>query len=147
MKYIRTTMGSIYKVDNSKYGVIEENGIFKKYCENMGHSWYGELVAIKQSDTIEELCDGFIGLTTKDFPNRPDIEPDIYYFNKPFEFQYGENIFKHLKLIDVELKNQNGWCYSTKEWFKSCDIYGFIRTDKGLIYVAKLNDKGELELI
>ena len=26
-------------------------------------------------------------------------------------------------------------------------IYGCIKTDKGLIYVAKMNDKGELELL
>ena len=26
-------------------------------------------------------------------------------------------------------------------------IYGCIKTDKGLIYVAKMNEKGELELI
>lgn len=30
-----------------------------------------------------------------------------------------------------------------KEWFYKA----FIKTDKGLIYVAKLNDKGELELL
>ena len=102
---------------------------------------------IAQANTIEELCDGFIGITTKEYPNRPDIEPSIHYFQKPFEFMYGDNIFKNLKLIDVELKNQNGWSYPTKEWFETCDIYGFIRTSKGLIYVAKLNEKGELELI
>lgn len=100
---------------------------------------------IDQADTIEELCDGFIGITTKEYPNRPDIKPDINYFQKPFEFM-NWNI-KHSKLIDVELKNQNGWSYPTLEWFKSCDIYGFIRTDKGLIYVAKMNDKGKLELL
>ena len=27
------------------------------------------------------------------------------------------------------------------------EIYGCIKTDKGLIYVAKMNDKGELELL
>ena len=27
------------------------------------------------------------------------------------------------------------------------DIYGAIRTDKGLIYVAKMNDNGEFELL
>ena len=29
----------------------------------------------------------------------------------------------------------------------NCLIYGAIWTDKGLIYVAKMNDKGELELL
>ena len=28
-----------------------------------------------------------------------------------------------------------------------CKIYGAIWTDKGLIYVAKMNDKGELKLL
>lgn len=27
------------------------------------------------------------------------------------------------------------------------EIYGCVKTDKGLIYVAKMNDKGELELL
>ena len=37
------------------------------------------------------------------------------------------------------------------DWFVNCanplEIYGAIWTDKGLIYVAKMNDKGELELL
>ena len=65
MKYIRT-----------KYGTIEIN---KEEIER-------EIV--DEADTIEELCDGFIGLSTKSYPNRPDIEPNIYYFNKPFEFGF-----------------------------------------------------------
>ena len=32
-------------------------------------------------------------------------------------------------------------------WMCEYDIYGAIWTDKGLIYVAKMNDKGDLELI
>ena len=38
-------------------------------------------------------------------------------------------------------------------WYLCCDykqghqIYGAIWTDKGLIYVAKMNEKGELELL
>ena len=31
--------------------------------------------------------------------------------------------------------------------YKGSEIYGAIWTDKGLIYVAKMNDKGELELL
>lgn len=31
--------------------------------------------------------------------------------------------------------------------FDDTEIYGAIWTDKGLIYVAKMNDKGELELL
>ena len=35
----------------------------------------------------------------------------------------------------------------TKRVFPNIEIYGAIWTDKGLIYVAKMNDKGELCLI
>lgn len=125
MNYIRTEDG-IYTLSEAYWAGIED-----------------EIIA--QADTIEELCDGFIGIKTKEYQNRPDIEPSICYFEKPFEFMYGN--IKHLKLIDVELKNQHGWMYPTKVWFKDCDIYGFIRTDKGLIYVAKMNSDGVLELI
>lgn len=34
-----------------------------------------------------------------------------------------------------------------KKTFKHIEIYGAIWTDKGLIYVAKLNEKGEFKLI
>ena len=34
-----------------------------------------------------------------------------------------------------------------KDYEKPYEIYGAIWTDKGLIYVAKMNDKGELELL
>lgn len=32
-------------------------------------------------------------------------------------------------------------------YVKGCDIYGALWTDKGLIYIAKLNDKKEWELL
>lgn len=137
MRYIRT-----------KNGIYDTKLLVKCNDERFENGWFTKngapIIAIKQADTIEELCDGFVGITTKLYRKRPDIEPDIYYFQKPFELIYG-NVLKQLKLKDVELKNQNGWTYPTMEWFKTCDIYGFIRIDKGLIYVAKMNNKGELE--
>lgn len=50
----------------------------------------------------------------------------------------------------------NNTCFNTpqllgtvidKDYYKHEEVYGAIWTDKGLIYVAKLNYKGELELI
>lgn len=72
---------------------------------------------IKQADTIEELCDEFV----------------IEYFDSE-------------KLIQIR--------YADLEWAKKDfgnnkkgTLYGAIRVaGKGLIYVAKMNDKGELEL-
>lgn len=64
----------------------------------------------KQADTIEELCDEFIGI----------------------------NDNEHQFLRAIPYKCSNYW---------NNGVYGAIWTDKGLIYVAKLNNKGELELI
>ena len=36
---------------------------------------------------------------------------------------------------------------TTKTFISKAKVYGAIWTDKGLIYVAKMNDKGELELL
>ena len=37
--------------------------------------------------------------------------------------------------------------YDLEQMKKGCTIYGAVGTDKGLIYVAKLNKKGEWELL
>ena len=72
---------------------------------------------IREADTIEELCDEFV----------------CYFecFNRSYYFIY-KNSYDELKR-DVQTIQ-----YSA---------YGAIWTDKGLIYVAKLDDKGELVLI
>ena len=72
---------------------------------------------IKQADTIEELCDEFVVIDKIDKRN---------YIVNPLQITEKEiSIF----LMDGAI------------------IYGAIWTDKGLIYVAKMNDKGELELL
>ena len=77
---------------------------------------------IKQANTIEELCDGFF---LKIYGN--DFSRDAIGSRDTFK-QFKE-------------------AYSFYKNHEKCDGFGFIETDKGLIYVAKLNDKGELELI
>ena len=54
----------------------------------------------------------------------------------------------------VENKDYHNWFFLDVSEFKErCTTLinwtytGFIKTDKGLIYVAQLNDKGELELL
>ena len=43
---------------------------------------------------------------------------------------------------------QTSWGDLAKDWTQyHNNVYGAIWTDKGLIYVAKMNEKGELELI
>ena len=72
---------------------------------------------INQADTIEELCDEFV--------------IKAYCSNEPFLFMKEQ--------MDIK-------CF-IKKCEKDTTIYGAIWTDKGLIYVAKMNDKGELELL
>ena len=80
-----------------------------------------------RADTIEELCDEFVAVTK-------------------------DNKYRSLVKIEetgnrwVEDKITQ-WCEILKDKLVNWDIYGAIWTDKGLIYVAKMNDKGELELL
>lgn len=104
--------------------------------------------------------------------NNMSIENAIYSMFGKFEKTNEKHLFrngKHLgKVIDqadtIEelcdefvLKNENVFTKPQMleddyngidlNYYKNEDIYGAIWTDKGLIYVAKMNNKGELELI
>ena len=73
---------------------------------------------VYETDTIEELCDEFV-----------------------IDYQYNANIvYGDLEWAKVKAN------VNSKLGIKST-IYGAIWTNKGLIYVAKMNDKGELELL
>lgn len=72
----------------------------------------------KQADTIEELIEEFVFEGVDDKPVLCSYEELIYWFN-----------------------------YSKKQQYKVRNCYGATWTKKGLIYIAKLNDKKELELI
>ena len=76
---------------------------------------------IRESENIEDLCDEFV-VFDKEQPN-----------GKLLYYKGFENLKK--EFIDFE---------KDKEKVVVC---GAIWTDKGLIYVAKMNDKGDLELI
>ena len=111
------TGSEIYDIDDL---YVCEDLVGKPYATKNG-AWciYKESI-IKEADTIEELCDEFVVLDDRP-PKTKLIEKD---FNKVFR------------------------------WFNQCKISkqdivvcGAIWTDKGLIYVAKMNDKGELELL
>ena len=62
-----------------------------------------------------------------------------------------EELCDRFVVIDKETKevmNIVSFLEYAKLWaYCKYNIYGAIWTDKGLIYVAKMNDKGELELI
>lgn len=75
------------------------------------------------SDTIEELCDRAFAFHKDSKWGIPDLE------------DYSLSLLKEKILKE------------TKNSINEFDFKLAIWTDKGLIYVAKLNDKGELELI
>ena len=104
MKYIRT------KDDVYKIILVSPLGFVRIDKRDGTYPDVFEKDILKQADTIEELCDEFIGVGKAN---------------------------EHDKL--------NG--SSLKSYCNYVDIYSAIWTDKGLIYVAKMNDKGELELL
>lgn len=81
---------------------------------------------LKQADTIEELCDEFVVIRNNDKYVCDYIGEEPYYL--AIEHDGDGHYFSKKELLDLI-------------------VYGAIWTDKGLIYVAKMNDKGELELL
>ena len=95
MKYIRTKDG-IMNISQTNVLFVKIDGKYKMISR------------FKQADTIEELCDEFIGVVGN----------------------------MHRQLTGTNIRSWN-----------DCSIYGAIWTEWGLKYVAKMNDKGELELL
>jgi len=120
-KYIRTK--------DRIYGVIEENSNYYKCCYDNGritlvakfdNDVNGFSKALNQADTIEELIDEFV-------IEYRDESKIISIYDNTDEF-----------LIEHKDEIESGYIKN---------IYGAIWTDKGLIYVAKMNEDGELVLI
>ena len=77
---------------------------------------------LKQSENLEEVCDGF-------------------YIDDGKQEICINDMYTHFNTFKNDMR-----------YYKNCCVgnyigYGFIKTDKGLIYVAKMNENGELELI
>ena len=129
MRYIRTENGKIfdtkYEPKAFKYNcnvrfVIDDNTLIiydTVFKDRIAN--HGKI--LKQADSIEELCDRYV--------HKEDV-----YFPKVVK---GCLQTYDYEAIDYEI---------TKEMIQE-GIYGAIWTDKGLTYVAKMNEKGDLELI
>ena len=88
-----------------------------------------EITIVKEADTIEKLCDGY------------------HVVNGIASFSSGD-IYDSLKDAKDFADDLNSYCDRKGINYKGrIVLYAFIATDKGLIYVAKMNEKGELELI
>ena len=119
MKYIRTKDGII---DLSKV-TIGENG-WKDIEEYIAFKQEEQKELIKQADTIEDLCDEFV----LDHPLFANNCKCLYH-----SFEKAKN----------GIKKRSGDAHDLYDFV----IYGAIWTDKGLIYVVKMNNKEELELL
>lgn len=76
---------------------------------------------LKQSENLEELCDEFVKVW-----NKTKINPEVLQYDE--EIEYEKEMMSHYPKGNIT-------------------IYGAIWTDKGLIYVAKMDSEGELVLI
>ena len=121
-KYVRTRDGKVFaKLTWTMNGekIIGDIGMY---------DLYQECDIEKEADTIEELCDEFVLIYKQDQNTKyvcwKDENDDIYY-----------------------IEHDGDCCSFSSRDLDEYIIYGSIWTDKGLIYVAKMNDKGELELI
>ena len=118
-KYVRTTDGRIVRL----CGVIQESihvnseGKILYISDRHNPLCVYAIPYVKQADTIEELCDWYVSVWSKD----GHTEYCTYY-------DLGRDLFQSLTCAKFT-------------------IYGAIWTDKGLIYVAKMNEKGEFELL
>ena len=123
VKYIRTKDGNIFD-----YAICEKiiiNGTKWLLISKDGNYNLVPNQIIKQADTIEELCDEIIGILNK------NIECERYETS----LRIGDKLW----FDDLEDAQYNK---------KYCsEIYGAIWTDKGLQFVARMNSKGELELL
>ena len=88
-------------------------------------------LVLKEAKTIEELCDMFFMVY-----NRGKRKPEIVDLGLDEDDEWDE-------YEAMDLEPYKDVCYIQH----NVDLYGAIYTDKGLIYVAKMNNEREFELI
>ena len=116
---VEETMKKYIKVEAE----LIPNGV-KIYPNNVEASFldFAGAKVLAEADTIEELCDLFY------LDRGGDVDVNDFYD------KYQLDVAKEYYLEEIR-------------HFIPIKLQAYIRTDKGLIYVAKMNDKGELVLI
>lgn len=115
------------KYIRTKDGIYKNKPLEKHLGKRKGKGFeivFKEQDIIKQADTIEELCTNFV-ITNQEYKVLYETS-DYYVFRNSY--------LAHKWQIDKGLTDY-------------CRYYGAIGTPKGLIYVAKMNEKGDLELL
>lgn len=132
MKYIRTKDGNILeRKEELGHFYYENREITSYYYNEQNNLSLDDFLKerggiIKQADTIEELCDEFVKI-----------------------FEDGDrSISKKLNYMCKTVGRRINLSNSVScQYVAITSIYGAIWTDKGLIYVAKMNHEGKLELL
>lgn len=127
MKYIRTKDG-IYDLDKSIWYEFTGRKVRMPYCEE----YEKQPGLCKTVGTIEELCDEFVDTSELKTTNTGGWLYDEFDSDNKCLVYYAEDERRTIPLNEFDDLSK---------------IYGAIWTDKGLIYVAKMNKKGELELL
>ena len=124
MKYIRTKDGRVIDTNGALDSQPTNHNLMRFKSPNGQKQITIKMNnVIKQADTIEELCDAFI-------MNSNNSRFCAYHTHHYYQtFNEAKDFFK--KYPELTSK----------------EVYGAIWTDKGLTYVAKMNEKGELELL
>lgn len=130
-------MANYVRTKEKVYEVVEENERYYKCCYDNGsitlvakfdNDVNGFSKALKTADSIEELCDMFFIVD-----NSGKSKPAIVDLGLDEDDEYEA----------MDLQPYKDACYI----HHNIDLYGAIYTDKGLIYVAKMNNEREFELI
>lgn len=127
MKYIRTKDENNLIIDMTDMQL--PYNLTDKYID---FNRFGRFDIVRQADTIEELCDVIVCNEKLFYPLTSNREGN--------KFNWEEIIScSHNVICNADYKGKAEDLYF--------NIYDAIWTDKGLIYVAKMNDKGEWELL
>lgn len=124
MKYIRTEDGRIKNRSDIVCYAFREDYFSDDWDRDIEE--YLRTKIVKQANTIEELCNEFVLISS------------VNKKAHPFLIKYRLDD----KGIRITFDD-----YSKRYKDNEDIIFGAIWTDKGLIYVAKMNEKGELELL
>jgi len=116
--YVRTK-DWIYDTDNLHYRFIENNKVYEVGWDVEKPTFVADI--IKQSENLEELCDGF--------------------YNEIEDYE-----FSSAKIFST-FDKAKAQCDLYKSVGKNVRLVGFIKTDNCLKFVAKMNDEGDLELL
>lgn len=161
-------MSKYVRVYESDYVENEYLTTYQEHCEHVANiqdnGFDFEGCIVKQADTIEDLCDEFVIVNNADrLPFRLSVSVakeleekdktgnELYQGTTEPLFDLAKNKLKNLKEFVGDKEHHDeyaNYLYENNPNFVfEGTIKGAIWTDKGLIYVAKMNDKGELELL